>query len=75
MLPVLVVIGFGRGWWLLPIPLPVFLLWPFALVPIVHWVLVRHSRAMHLLRVAGATRGLCISVRGPKGVRLLVQVI
>ena len=75
MPPALVVVAFGRGRWLLPLPLPVILLWPLALPAIIHCLLVRNSRAIHILRVVAATKGFRLNVRGSAGERFLIRVI
>ena len=75
MPPSLVVVGFGRGRWLLPLPLPVFLLWPLAVVPLIHRFLVPRSRAMHILRVLVAARGFAFYLRGPAGGRFLLRIV
>ena len=75
MPPVIVLIGIGRGRWFVPVPLPVFLLWPLFVAAVVHRLFVRNSAAMRLARVAVAMRGLRIAVTGPDGERLLLRVL
>lgn len=75
MPPTLVVVGFGRGRWLLPLPLPVFLLWPLAVIPLTHRLFVPHSRAMGILRALVATRGFAFDIRGPAGGRFLLRIV
>ena len=75
MPPVVVLIGVGRGPWFVPVPLPVFLLWPLIVAAVVHWLFVRNSAAMQLARLAVAMRGLRIAVTGPRGERLLLRVL
>lgn len=75
MPPAVVLIGVGRGPWFVPVPLPVFLLWPLFVAAILHRLFVRSSTAMHLARVAVAMRGLRITVTGPRGERLLLRVV
>ena len=75
MPPVVVLIGIGRGPWFVPVPLPVFLLWPLFAVAIVHRLFARNSAVMRLARVALAMRGLRIAVTGPNGERLLLRVL
>ena len=75
MPPAVVLIGVGRGPWFVPVPLPVFLLWPLFAVAVVHRLFARHSTAMRLARVALAMRGLRIAVTGPDGERLLLHVL
>lgn len=64
MLPWLVVVGLGRGRWFLPLPLPVFLLWPLVIVPLLHRLFVPDALPMRILRVAAAARGLAFDIRG-----------
>ena len=75
MPPAVVLFCVGKGPWFIPVPLPVFLLWPLFAVAIVHRLFVGNSRAMRLARVAVAMRGLRIAVRGPGGERLLLRVV
>ena len=75
MPPALVVVGFGRGRWLLPLPLPVFLLWPLAIIPLAHRLFVPDSRAMPILRAAVAVRGLAFDLRSPAGWRFLLRIV
>lgn len=75
MPPSLVVVGFGRGRWLLPLPLPVFLLWPLAVIPLIHRLFVPRSRAMRILRALIATRGFAFYIRGPVGGRFLLRIV
>ena len=75
MPPAVVLIGVGRGPWFVPVPLPVFLLWPLFAAAVVHRLFVRNSAAMRLARVAVAARGLRIAVAGPGGERLLLRVL
>ncbi len=74
MPPAVVLIGVGRGPWFVPVPLPVFVLWPLLAVAIVHGLFVHESAAMRLARVAVAMRGLRIAVTGAGGERLLLRV-
>ncbi|MDE0419845.1 MAG: hypothetical protein OXK76_03020 [Gammaproteobacteria bacterium] len=71
MPPAVVLIGVGRGRWFVPVPLPVFVLWPLLVAAIVHRLFVRNSAAMRLARMAVAMRGLRIAVTCPGGERLL----
>ena len=75
MLPFLVVVGLGRGRWLLPLPFPVFLLWPLAIIPLTHRLLVRNSPAMRILRALVAARGFAFDLRGPAGGRFLLRIV
>ena len=75
MLPILVVMAFGRGRWIVPILIPVLLLWPLALIPIAHGLVARDARGFGLLKVIAATRGLRIAVRGGAGERFLIRVM
>ena len=75
MPPAVVLIGVGRGPWFVPVPLPVFLLWPLFAAVIVHRLFVRNSAAMRLARVAVAMRGLRITITGPGGERVLLRVL
>ncbi|MCY3620525.1 MAG: hypothetical protein OXH68_02295 [Gammaproteobacteria bacterium] len=75
MPPAVVLIGVGRRAWLVPVPLPVFLVWPLFALAAVHRLFVRDSAAMRLVRVAVAMRGLRIAVTGPGGERLLLRVL
>ena len=75
MPPAFVLIGVGRGPWFVPVPFPVFLLWPLFAVALVHRLFARNSAAMRLARVAVAMRGLRIAVTGPDGQRLLLRVL
>ena len=75
MLPFLVVVGFGRGRWILPLPVPVFLLWPLAIIPLTHRLIVPTSRAMRILRALVATRGFALDIRGPGGGRFLLRIV
>lgn len=75
MPPAVVLIGVGRGPWFVPVPLPVFLLWPLFVAAIVHRLFVRNSTAMRLARVAVAMRGLRITVTGPGGERVMLRVL
>ena len=75
MLPFLVVIGFGRGRWILPLPVPVVLLWPLAIIPLTHRLFVPNSPAMRILRALVAARGFAFDIRGPGGGRFLLCIV
>lgn len=75
MPPVLVVVGFGRGRWILPLPVPVFLLWPLAIIPLIHRIFVPTSPAMRILRALVAARGLAFDIRGPGGGRFRLCIV
>ncbi|MDE0660577.1 MAG: hypothetical protein F4029_18145 [Gammaproteobacteria bacterium] len=75
MPPAVVLVGIGRGPWFVPVPVPVFLLWPLFVAAVVHRLFVRKSAAMRLARMAVAMRGLRIAVTGPGGERLLLRVL
>lgn len=73
--PVLVLVAFGRGPWMVPVPIPVFLLWPLAPLVIAHGRIARDPRGMALLRLASAARGLRVSLRSGSGERFLLRVL
>ncbi len=73
--PVLVLLAFGRGRWVVPVPIPVVLLWPLALPVIAHGRIARDPRGIALLRLAAAARGLRVSVRSGSRERFLLHVL
>ena len=73
--PVLILAAFGRGPWLVPVPIPVLLLWPLAPLVIAHGRIARDPRGIALLRLAAAARGLRVSVRSGSGERFLLHVL
>ena len=86
MMPVLGVVGVGERRWVLPLPLPVVLLWPLVLLPLGAAAgierLLRRSPAGLRRPVAGAAlallwqlSGLRIDFRAARGVRLLIWLI
>lgn len=73
--PVLVLVAFGRGPWMVPVPIPVLLLWPLAPLVIAHGRIARYPRGIALLRLAVAARGLRVSLRSGSGERFLLRVL
>ena len=73
--PVLVLLAFRRGRWVVPVPIPVLLLWPLALAVIAHGRIARDPRGIALLRLAAAARGLRVSVRSGSGEGFLLHVL
>ncbi len=79
MLPILAILGFGRKDLWVPIPIPLFLLWPvvIALVAVVTVAPDRErSRQLrHFLLAAGSLSGLRVDVVDAKNHRFLFWII
>ena len=87
MMPVLAVVAAGRGRWVLPLPLPVILLWPLVVLPLgaaaaIERLVRSGAGGRRRPTVAGAAlamlwqlSGLRIDVRSARGVRVFVWLI
>ena len=78
MWPSLLIVGVGRRHEF-PLPLPLFLLWPFLLLG---WLLIREWRArpvlagmFGVLTLAAHLRGLRVDVRPPRGAGVRICIV
>ncbi len=79
MLPILAIVGFGNKNLWLPIPLPLFVLWPLA-IAVVGVVAVAPDRRVtrqlrHVLLIVGSLSGLRVDVVDAENHRFLFWII